>query len=366
MLPQRLLIPGPVDMDEELLKLLGGQAVPHYGPAWAALYHETVANLRALFRTDGDVYPIVGSGSTGLDATLGSMLAPGQRLALVRNGYFGDHLHAIAVANGIEVLSIEAPWGRAVDPEAVRAALDAAEPVHALALVHAETSTGALNPLRTIAALGKERGLPVIVDAVTALGGVELCMDAWGVDVCVSAPQKALAAPAGLGLVAVARSAWAYMDSHPVGPRGWYQDLRTWRHYGEQSPAFHPQPATMPTGTLAALHFQTRRILEQGLEHYIARHARASRRFRDGAKVAGFELLVPEAEATPQLSAVVLPAWVSADVALAALREQHNLVAGSGLGELRGRIIRIGHMGKAASDEYVDAALRALADVLRP
>src|SRR5262245_55640290 len=151
--PQRLLIPGPVDMDDEVLSALGSQAVPHYGAAWAALYQEVVANLRVLFGTDGEVYPLVGSGSTGLDAALGSLLAPGQRLALVQNGYFGDHLHAIAVANGLQVLSIEEPWGRAARPEAVRAALDAAEPVHALALVHAETSTGVLNPVREIAAI---------------------------------------------------------------------------------------------------------------------------------------------------------------------------------------------------------------------
>lgn len=363
--PQRLLIPGPVDMDDDVLAALGAQAVPHYGPAWAACYHELTANLRALFRTDGDVYPLVGSGSTGLDAALGSVLAPGQRLALVRNGYFGDHMHAIAVANGLDVLSIEAPWGRAVRPEAVRAALDAAGPVHALAFVHAETSTGALNPARALAAIGRARGLPVIVDAITALGGVELRVDEWGIDVCVSASQKALAAPAGLGLVAVSRSGWAYMDRHPVGPRGWYQDLRTWRRAAAQSPDYHPQPATMPSGTVAALTLRARRILAQGLDATIERLDRAARRFRAGAAAAGIELLVPAAEATPQVSAVVVPQGVSADAALAALREQHGLLAGGGLGELRGRIIRVGHMGKAASDEYVDAALAALADVLR-
>lgn len=362
---QRLLIPGPVDMDDEVLSALGSQAVPHYGPAWAAQYREMVSNLRALFGTEGDVFPLVGSGSTGLDAAVGSMLAPGQRLALVRNGYFGHHLHAIAAANGVEVITIDGAWGRAVTAEAVRDALDAAGPVHALAFVHAETSTGALNPARELVALAKQRGLPVIVDAITALGGVELRVDEWGIDVCVSAPQKALASPAGLGLVAVSRSGWDYMDSHPVGPRGWYQDLRTWRAAAATSPDYHPQLATHPTSTVAALTLQTRRILSQGIAAYIERHARASRRFRAGAAAAGIELLVPQAEATPQVSAVCVPQSVSADAALAALREQYGLLAGGGLGELRGRIIRIGHMGRGASDEYVDAAIAALADVLR-
>lgn len=363
--PQRLLIPGPVDMDDDVLNALGSQAVPHYGPQWAAQYREIVANLRTIFRTEGDVFPLVGSGSTGLDAAVGSMLAPGQRLALVQNGFFGDHLYAIAVANGLEVVSITGQWGRAISLDAVRAALDSAGPVDALAFVHAETSTGALNPARELVALAKERGLPVIVDAITALGGTELRVDEWGIEVCVSAPQKALASPAGLGLVAVSPGGWAYMDSHPVGPRGWYQDLRTWRKYAAQSPDFHPQLATTPTGTVAALALQTRRILAQGLDAYIARHARAARRFRDGAAAAGIELFVPEAEATPQVSSVAVPAGVSADAALAGLREQYGFLAGGGLGELRGRILRIGHMGKAASDEYVDDALTALADVLR-
>lgn len=324
-----------------------------------------MVNLRKLFVTDGAVYPLIGSGSTGLDAAVGSMLAPGQRLALVKNGYFGEHLQMIAAANGIEVLAIEEPWGRAARPEAVCAALDAAAPVHALALVHAETSTGALNPVRAIAALAKQRGLPVIVDAVTALAGTELRVDDWGIDVCVAASQKALAAPAGFGLVAVAPSGWAYMDSHPVGPRGWYQDLRTWRRIAAQSPDHHPQPATMSNGLLAAVALQLRRIQAMGLDAYIERHARAARRFRAGAAAAGIELLVPEAEATPQVSAVVIPAGVSAEAVQAALLEQYGLFVGLGIGELRGRILRIGHMGKAASDEYVDAALAALADALR-
>jgi alanine-glyoxylate transaminase / serine-glyoxylate transaminase / serine-pyruvate transaminase len=360
----RLLIPGPVDLDEDVLSTLGSQAIPHYGPAWAAIYQSAVSGLRPIFGTDGGVYPIVGSGSAGLDAAFGSLMAPGQRMLIARNGYFGDRLREIALAHGIEVVSVEAPWGEAIRVEAVRAALEDAGELHGLALVHAETSTGVLNPVAAIAELARERGLPVIVDAITALGGVELRVDEWGIDICVGASQKALAAPAGLAPVAVSRKGWAYMDANPVGPGSWYLNLRTWRRYAEQSPDHHPHPVTIPTGALQALALRVRQIHELGLPAYLERHARAARRFRAGLVELDLRPFVAEADATPQVTSVELPAGADAREVLAVLRERHQLLATGGLGDLSGRILRIGHMGKGASDAYVDAALVALADAL--
>ncbi len=360
----RLLIPGPVDMDDDVLTALGSQAIPHYGPAWAAMYQEVVAGLKTIFGTDGAVYPIVGSGSAGLDAAIGSMFTAGQRLLVVRNGYFGDRLRDIALAYGIEVVSVEAPWGQAVRPQAVRDALEDAGELHGLAIVHAETSTGVLNPVAEIAAIAKERGLAVIVDAITALGGTELRVDEWGIDVCIGASQKALAAPAGLAPVAVSKSGWEYMDAHPRGPGSWYLDLRTWRRYAEDAPNWHPHPVTIPTGTLQALAVRVRHILNMGVDTYIARHAHAARRFRNGLVELDLRPFVNEADATPQVTSVELPTGIDAKTLVAILRERHQLLATGGIGDLSSRIMRIGHMGKGASDEYVDAALTALADAL--
>lgn len=360
----RLLIPGPVDMEDDILQTLGSQAIPHYGPGWAAIYQRAVAGLKTIFGTDGAVYPIVGSGSAGLDAGIGSLFNPGKRILVVRNGYFGDRLKDIALAHGLEVVSVEAPWGQAVRIEAVQEAMDQHDRLDGIAVVHAETSTGVLNPVAAIAALAHARGIPIMVDAITALGGTELKVDDWGIDVCVGASQKALAAPAGLAPVAVSKKGWAYMDANPIGPGSWYLNLRTWRSYAENSPDYHPHPVTVPTGTLQALELRVGQIVEMGVDAYIARHAAAARRFRAGLVELDLRPFVNEAEATPQVTSVELPSDADVKQVLAGLRDRHGLLATGGIGVLSDRILRIGHMGKGASDAYVDAALAALAEVL--
>ncbi len=360
----KLLIPGPVDMEDEVLSALGSQAVPHYGLEWARMWHETIDGLKQIFGTQGDVYPIVGSGSAGLDAAIGTMFTAGQRIAIVRNGYFGTRLYDIATAYGLEVISIECSWGRAVSVDAVRAVLDEAGHCDGIALVHAETSTGVLNPVAEIAALAQERGIPIIVDAITAIGGSSLCIDDWGVDICVGASQKALAAPAGFALVAVSQKGWRAIDAQPSRPGSWYLNLRTWRRYAHEDAEYHPHPVTIPTSAMRALNLRIRQIIAQGIDAQLERYAQAAHRFRSGAHQLGLQTLVPESEAVKVVTPVIVPQGVDAAQAVLGLRERHGLLTSGGLGELHGRIIRIGHMGKAASDEYVDAALRGLADVL--
>ncbi len=363
MIVPRLLIPGPVDVEEDVLAVLGAPVVPHYGAAWGAMYMELLAALRQIFRTSGTAYAMPGSGTTALDMMMGNLLRRGERIIVCENGYFSHRLVEIAAGYGAEVIRVEAPWGEAISPDAVRAAFRDAGPVHALALVHAETSTGVVNPLREIAAIGVEHGVPVLADAITALSGVELDMDGWGVDFCASASQKALAAPAGLGLLAVSERGWKLLDSKPDAYPGWYLNLRRWRDYTNETPPWHPHPVTVPPGNVKALHLQTHKILAMGLETYIARHANAAARFRAGLAARGMSALVNGAAAAPTLTLVNLPAGAVQQTVIDQLREQYGLYTSGGFGPLQGRVLRIGHMGKAASDEYVDAALAALGEI---
>lgn len=365
MKPKKLLIPGPVDLDDDVLGIMGRRPVPHYGADWVALYRETIKGLRAIFRTDGDVYPLVGSGSVAVEATIGSFLATGQRLAVVRNGFFGDRIAEIAAAYGIEVVPIEVPWGEAARPELVRRVLEGGPLPDALALVHSETSTGVQNPVREIAAVSAEFRVPVIVDAVSSLGGAELRMDEWGIVLCATATQKALAAPAGFGLVAVSAEGWRHMDANPVKDHGWYLNLRNWRRNAHAWGDWHPQLATIPTGAFSALHLRVQHILDVGLDRYIERHSRACRRFRDGVRSLGLPLLAPDEDASPLVTAVeVAPDFRPPEI-VAYLRDNHDLWVSGGLGPLRDRVIRVGHMGKATSEEYVDAVLAGLGAVVR-
>jgi aspartate aminotransferase-like enzyme len=358
---RRLLIPGPVDIDDEVLQALASPTAPHYGPAWATLYHEVVGNLKHLFGTIGDVYPIVGSGSTGLDAMIASFVATGKRMAVVRNGYFGDRMATIAQAYGVSVFDITGEWGRAITVDTVRQALIANGPFDVLGVVYAETSTGALNPLPELAALAHELGLPILVDAITGFAGTPLELDAWGIDVCVSASQKALAAPAGLAFVAVSPKGWQYMDANPVGHRGWILDVRTWRKAAQADHGGHPQPATMPTGLMTAVNLRLQQVMAIGKAEYVAQHYRAANRFRSGLRSLGIDYLVPDAEATPQVTPVLVPAHIDAPSIIASLRDRYGFLATGGMGPLAGRIIRVGHMGKATSDDYIDDALEAIA-----
>ncbi|MFN7470545.1 MAG: pyridoxal-phosphate-dependent aminotransferase family protein [Roseiflexaceae bacterium] len=360
----RMLIPGPVDVDDAVLKVLGSPQIPHYGPEWAAIYADVVTDLKHLFGTTANVFPIVGSGTTGLEVAIGSMLATGKRMAIVRNGWFGEHMANIAKARGIGVHMIEGEWGRAISVDAVRAELKQHGPFDALGFVYAETSTGALNPVKELAALAKEFGIPSIVDAITGFAGTPLEVDAWDIDVCVSASQKALAAPAGLGFVAVSQKGWDYLDIHPVVPIGWLFDLRTLRSYQQGSPE-HPQPATMPPTLVLAVQLRLKQVLAMGKQGYVDHHYRAAARFRKGITSMGIGYLVPDAEATPQVTSVLIPAGKDINEIKKAMKERYGFYTAGGIGPLASKIMRVGHMGKGASDTYIDDALEAFGDILR-
>jgi alanine-glyoxylate transaminase / serine-glyoxylate transaminase / serine-pyruvate transaminase len=366
--PKRLLIPGPVDIDDDVLQALGGQVTPHYGLDWGVMHRETEAGLRRIFKTEGAVYMIPGSGTSGTEAAFANAFAAGQRVIVCANGYFGQRLVDIAEGYDIEVVRVDADWGAQIDPEHVRAAFARAGRVDGLAIVHVETSTGVVNPVREIVEIANAHGAMVVVDAITALGAVDLDVDGWGIDLCVSATQKALAAPAGYGLLAVSKRGWSRIEArntaHARPRRGWYLNLDHWRSFAEEEPAYHPHPVTVPPGNMWALSMQVRKILAMGLDAYIARHAAAAGRFRDGLRANGLSLFVDVPAAAPALSVVRLPDGVNMRAAMGAMRERHNLWISGGFGAMDGKVLRIGHMGKASQDDYIDAALAGLVDVL--
>jgi alanine-glyoxylate transaminase/serine-glyoxylate transaminase/serine-pyruvate transaminase len=363
MLVPRLLIPGPVDVDADVLEALGAPVVPHYGAAWGAMYVEMLAALRRVFRTSGTAFAVPGSGTIALDMMMNNLLRPGDVVIVAENGYFGHRLVEIAASYGAQVISIEGAWGEPIDPDAVRAAFRSAGKVTAVAMVHAETSTGIVNPLREVAAIANEHGAAMLADAVTSLGGVELDMDGWGVDFVASGSQKSLAAPAGLGLIGVSERGWQRLAAVPAAERGWYLDLRRWRDYTAETPPWHPHPVTVPPGNIKALHRQLQKIHAIGLDAWLARHTHAAARFRAGLTARGLQALVVGPAAAPMLTITGLPAGSDQQAIVDQLRERYGLYCSGGFGHFQGRALRIGHMGKAASDEYVDAALAALGEL---
>lgn len=360
----KLLIPGPVDAEDAVLAQMAKPILPHYGTEWVELYHQTINYLKQVFQTENDLFLLVGPGTAALDMAFGSLLAPGEKALILSNGFFGDRLVSIARACGIETTVLSSPLGQIIDPQRLRAYLRSDSDIRALALVHHETSTGVLNPLAEIAAVARERGVPIILDAVSSLGGVPLPVDEWGIDLCITVANKCLAAPPGLAPISVSPRAWEIIDRN-TATHGWYLNLKTWRKYADMWAGFHPYPTTLPTNNILALRASLRCILDSELETWYARHRKAADRVRRGLEELGFEMFAPDEHASPLTTAVKAHPEFEVGDLIQFLKEKHGLLVSGGIAELAGKIFRVGHMGKAASREYTDALLGGVADFIQ-
>jgi len=262
------------------------------------------------------------------------------------------------------VLVLESTWGRALAVEAVEQVLKHDRDIRAVIMVHGETSTGVLNPLREISQVFERHGAIVVADMVSTLGGTEINFDRWGIGIGVSATQKCLECPPGLAPIAVSPHAWELIE-RSKGP-GWYINLRTWQHCAREWADWHPHPVTMPSGLVQALRFSLRKIFDEGLERRWARHSEIATLARNALKNLGFELLVPDdREAMNTVTAAKGHAQLPAAALIRALKEKHQILIGGGLEKLAGQIFRIGHMGPTATREALVPTLLAIEDVLR-
>jgi alanine-glyoxylate transaminase/serine-glyoxylate transaminase/serine-pyruvate transaminase len=359
-----LLIPGPVSIDDEILDLLGQPVLAHYGDAWTELYLRTTANLRQVFRTESEVHLLFGPGMSGIEMAIASVLGPGDKILVPSNGLFGERMADVARANGLEVIGLESGPRQPISIEAVRGAFDAHPDLRAVGVVHHETSIGVLNPVREIASLARQRGVLSIVDAVSSAGGIELDVDGWGIDVCVTVANKCLGGPIGVAPITAGPRALAALDDGRPKAAGWYLNLATWRRFTDLWRNWHPHPTTMPTNVIRALDGAVQRVLEIGLEEHIRRHRAARDTVRDGLREMGFEMLVPDAVASPVTTAVLGLPEMDVNDYMRWLLEEHDIRIGGGFGDLTGRIFRIGHMGRAKEPEVIERYLSLTATYL--
>jgi alanine-glyoxylate transaminase/serine-glyoxylate transaminase/serine-pyruvate transaminase len=361
----KLFTPGPGDVDEDVLDAMAQPVQRHYGPEWMEIYDELQTLLKRVFRTQNDIFVVPGPASSLLDMAIGSLLATGQKIIVGYNGFFGDRLLAIAEGYGLTVVPLAAPLGEPLEPDALRRLLREHPDARAVALVHHETATTVLNPLRELAGMAREAGRAIVVDAVSSLGGVELPVDEWGVDVCVTASNKCFEALPGVGFVSVSPRAWELVNGHAGIGHGWYLNFRTWRKYVEEWGTWHPSPVTIPVNTILGVRASLRRMVSGGPEKHLAKYARASQIVRTGLRNVGFEMFVPDAYAAPVVTAVkARPEFEVAELSKW-LAYERGIAIGGGLGELAGRIFRVGHLGKAATREYLVDFLFAVEEFLR-
>ena len=353
----KLMIPGPVDIDEEILVEMRSPAMPHYGDAWVRIYTETVQGLKRLFHTQNDLFLLVGPGSAALEAAMGSAVGPEDRILIPSNGFFGGRLREVASALRLDVVPLDVAWGQPLDPDAIRSLLRKDGRIRAVAVVHHETSTGVLNPLQEIARAVKEEGRLLIVDAVSSLGGLPLPVDDWKVDLCVTVSNKCLEAPPGLAPISVSEAAWQAIEANVAHSRSWFLNLATWRRYLREWGSWHPTPTTMPTQVVLALHRSVQRLVGEGDEARFARHRAAAEAVRQGIRALGLRTFIPDEIASPLVTVIAGREGAPADGLRRYLLAKHDILVAGGLEDLAGRIVRVGHMGRATSREYVEAFL---------
>lgn len=356
--------PGPSNVHPRVLQAMARPTIGHLDPAFVGLMDEICVLLRRAFRTDNPLtFPVSGPGSVGMETCFVNLLEPGDTIVVCDNGVFGGRMRQMASRCGATVVTVSSPWGRAVDVDAVAAALDAHPRTKVLAFVHAETSTGARSDARRLAALAQARNVLTLCDTVTSLGGIALEVDAWGLDAVYSGTQKCLSAPPGLSPVTFSPRAVECIRTRKTEVQSWFMDLRLVMSYwqGGAKRAYHH---TAPVNALYGLHEALLMLFEEGLDASWQRHEAAHRRLAEGLAQQGMELLVPEGERLPQLNSVKIPAGVDDAAVRAALLRDHDLEIGAGLGDLAGRVWRIGLMGQCADDAHVNKCLDGLTAVL--
>ncbi len=354
-----LLIPGPTMVPAAVRAAVGRRMINHRGPSFTQLYREVQAGLRRVLGTAEDVLVFPSAGTGVMESAVVNLFSPGDRVLACVMGEFGERFARIAEAFGLRVERLVVPPGRAVTAEllAERLGAEPAGGFRGVLLTHNETSTGVLLDLAAATRVAREAGALVVVDGVSSAGGVEVDCDGWGVDVLVTASQKALMTPPGLGLVAVSRRAWEAVEAARL-PR-YYWDYRQARRSGEKGQTPYTPAVALWFGLREAL----RLLEEEGLPAVYARHRRLAGAFRAGIRALGLGLLAEDAVASPLVTAVEVPPGIEAAALIRRLRERFGVVVAGGQGELAGRIFRVAHMG-AAREEHVLRALAALGETL--
>ncbi len=363
--PQRTLMgPGPSDVHPRVLGAMARPTIGHLDPEFIRMMDEIKQLLQYAFQTTNPgTYPVSAPGSAGMECCFVNLVEPGEKVIVCQNGVFGGRMKENVERCGGVAAMVEDAWGSPVDPNKVEAALKVHSDAKVLAFVQAETSTGALSDARGLTKLGHDYGCLVIVDAVTALGGVELRVDDWGIDAIYSGTQKCLSCVPGLSPVSFGERAVAKVKARKTKVQSWFLDLNLVMGYwgGDAKRAYHH---TAPINTLYALHESLVMLQEEGLENAWARHRKNHEALRAGFEAMGLRFVVDAAHRLPQLNAVSVPAGVDEAKVRAQLLTEYGLEIGAGLGAMAGKIWRIGLMGQTSCPKNVLLCLSAMENVL--
>ena len=357
-----LLGPGPSTVHPRVLQALSLPVMGHLDPAFFQVMDDVCEMLRMVFHTTNSMtVPISSTGTGAMETACANIIEPGDSMLVCRNGYFGIRLADIAERCGATVHVMDTPWGKAVDPQLLKDELKRHPGLKAVGVVHAETSTGVLSDMKELVDVIHESGALAIVDAVTSLGGHEVRMDDWGIDVCYSATQKCLGAPPGLAPISLSPAAMDVVAKRPSKVQSFYFNLKDLEAYWNQTRAYHH---TSPINMTYALREALRMMMEEGQENRINRHARVAAALRAGAEALGLSLLAEEGHRLNPLTTLSIPEGIEDAKVRRALLNDYDIEIGGGLGEFAGKAWRVGLMGESARERNVFALLSALETIL--
>ncbi|NKB19629.1 MAG: aminotransferase class V-fold PLP-dependent enzyme [Alphaproteobacteria bacterium] len=361
---RRLMGPGPSDVHPRVLGAMARPTIGHLDPEFSRMMEEVKEMLRYAFKTKNALtIPVSGPGSVGMETCFVNLVEAGDTIIVCQNGAFGGRMKENVERCGATAVMVMDDWGKPVDVAKVEDALKANPGVKAVAFVHAETSTGVQSDAAAICALAQEHGVLSIVDAVTSLGGTPVLTDEWGADAVYSGSQKCLSCMPGISPVTISEKAADVVRSRNHKVQSWFMDLNLVMGYwsGEGARVYHH---TAPINPLYAIHEALVMLEEEGLEQAWARHAAMHSALRAGIEAMGLSLIVDEAYRLPQLNTVSIPEGVDEAAVRGALLSRYNLEIGAGLGDLAGKVWRVGLMGQSATGEHVTLFLSAMEDVL--
>lgn len=352
-----LMIAGPGQLFAEDLDALAQPVIAHFGDVWIALHDQLLADLGTLLDAADPPYVMPGTGTVCLDAAVANLFEPGQRVVVADTGFFGTRLEQIAIAHRLEVTKVPVEVGAPIDPARVADAVSGAD---GILTVHVETATGVRHPIEDIVRVARDNDLLFVVDGIASVGAERCSVDAMGIDALVTASQKALDGPPGLGILALGERGRARIDARSRGPASFYLDLEVWDKYRDEWGAWHPSPVTMPSNLVVALASSVRRILETGIDIRIAAHSDLAKRCREGLRGLGLDP-VPNAGSEANL---IVAMWADDPAAIQKQLLAEGIMISGGLDPTMGKAIRVGLMGATATEEMVDRVVAGVGKAL--
>lgn len=356
------LVPGPTQVHPSVLSSMSEQVMTHLNEEWKPYYLRVCDKMRKIFKTSGEIFLMCSSGTGAMEAAVSSMIEPGEKILVLSNGLFGERIAMIARSYHLEAEVLSFPTDGPISADALRARLmQGTERIAAVGAVYSESQNGILNPIRDVAAVCNEFSIPLIVDTVSALAGVEFDMDGWGVDVAVSATQKCIGGVVGMSMIAVADKAWKYFEKKTG--TGFYFNLNLWRDSVHNN-VIHPHPWSMSETLVYHLNAACDLILQEGLENRIARHQALYDYYEQELGKLGFRMFVPHSCACPTVISIYSLPNLPVEELARILKEEYGILIGVGIYQQRGKIWRIGNMAEQASMEKAKKLVAALQEIV--